>query len=100
MVTTMAVTHGHGNPNWTRDEVLLALELYLRLQGQVPGPSDTGVIALSQELRRLPYHASAARKPSFRNPDAICAVVLRRPTSRNSRQPHSKPIDLAGFFEG
>ena len=52
----MAVTQGHGNPNWARDETLLALNLYQRLGGQVPGPSDRQIVALSQRLRDLPVH--------------------------------------------
>jgi 5-methylcytosine-specific restriction protein A len=49
----MAVTQGHGNPNWTRDEVLLALDLYLRCADRVPGPTDSRVIGLSEDLRLL-----------------------------------------------
>ncbi len=32
----MAVTQGHGNPHWTRDETLLAVALYLAVDGKVP----------------------------------------------------------------
>jgi 5-methylcytosine-specific restriction enzyme A len=67
----MAVTRGHGNPNWTRDETILALELYLSSGGQMPSPRSPEVVALSKVLRSLPYYAEAARKPSFRNPDGV-----------------------------
>ncbi|BBV98205.1 HNH endonuclease [Pseudomonas monteilii] len=67
----MAVTKGHGNPSWTRDEVILALELYQRCSGQIPGPNDERVRQLSIELRSFPHHAQAARQPSFRNPDGV-----------------------------
>ncbi|XHS78109.1 HNH endonuclease [Burkholderiaceae bacterium UC74_6] len=67
----MAVTQGHGNPNWTRDETLLALNLYQRLGGQVPGPEDAQIIALSQRLRVLPVHQGAAKRDSFRNPAGV-----------------------------
>ncbi|MBB3195787.1 HNH endonuclease [Roseateles terrae] len=67
----MAVTQGHGNPKWTRDETLLALNLYQRLRGQVPGSNDSEVIALSQRLRALPVHQGAAKRDSFRNPDGV-----------------------------
>ena len=67
----MAVTHGHGNPNWTRDEVILALDLYFDLDGSVPGPSDARIQQLSSLLRAFPHHALAARKASFRNPDGV-----------------------------
>jgi 5-methylcytosine-specific restriction protein A len=67
----MAVTKGHGNPKWTREEVILALELYHQVGDSIPGPKDERVIALSEELRSFPYHGKAARKPSFRNPDGV-----------------------------
>ncbi len=67
----MAVTQGHGNPKWTRDETLLALGLYFTLKGQVPSPKAPEIIALSNLLRSLPYHAEAAKQPTFRNPDGV-----------------------------
>jgi 5-methylcytosine-specific restriction protein A len=67
----MAVTKGHGNPKWTREELILALDLYFQTRNSLPGPKDQRVIALSRELRSLPYHAEAARKQSFRNPDGV-----------------------------
>ena len=69
--STMAVTHGHGNPNWTRDETILALDLYLQLGGAIPAGEDQRIQSLSETLRALPYHAIASRKPSFRNPDGV-----------------------------
>ena len=71
----MAVTKGHGNPNWTEDEVVLALDLYFQLGGAMPSSTDPRVLALSETLRSLPYHAEAARKPSFRNPDGVVFKV-------------------------
>src|SRR5581483_8043912 len=67
----MAVTHGHGNPAWTRDEIILALDLYLDCQGHIPSSSDPRVLALSELLRSFPYHSRAARQASFRNTDGV-----------------------------
>lgn len=67
----MAVTHGHGNPNWTRDEVILALDLYFDCKGKIPGPSDPRVKALSELLRAFPHHSAAAKRESFRNPYGV-----------------------------
>ena len=67
----MARTHGHGNPNWTKDETILALDLYFDFGGKIPSGSDMKVTALSNMLRRFPYHAEASRKDSFRNPDGV-----------------------------
>jgi 5-methylcytosine-specific restriction protein A len=67
----MARTSGHGNPDWTRDETLLALDLYFRLGGQIPSGKDARVRELSGLLQRMPYHAEAAKVASFRNPDGV-----------------------------
>src|SRR5262245_1062151 len=67
----MAVTHGHGHPNWTRDETILALDLYFDCKGRIPSGSDDRVQALSELLRAFPYHSRAARKESFRNADGV-----------------------------
>lgn len=67
----MARTHGHGNPNWSRDETILALNLYFETGMDVPGPSDTRVIRLSEILRRLPVHVEANKTDTFRNPDGV-----------------------------
>ncbi len=67
----MAITSGHGNPNWTREEVVLALELYLECRERVPSANDPRVSALSEVLRSFPHHSLADRKESFRNPDGV-----------------------------
>jgi 5-methylcytosine-specific restriction protein A len=67
----MAVTSGHGNPNWTRDEVILALALYFECGGKLPSPRDARVQELSEVLRAFPYHSESARKDSFRNADGV-----------------------------
>lgn len=67
----MAKTKGHGNPNWTHDEIVLALDLYLRLDRNVPSPRSPEIQALSAVLRSMPYHLEAAKQPSFRNPDGV-----------------------------
>lgn len=67
----MARTHGHGNPKWTRDETILALDLYLECVGNMPSREDARLQRLSKLLRRLPYHGAALRKESFRNPDGV-----------------------------
>ena len=67
----MAVTHGHGNPKWTRDETILALDLFFDCEGRIPSSSDERVQALSDLLRAFPHHSHAARKESFRNADGV-----------------------------
>lgn len=67
----MAITHGHGNPKWTRDETILALELYQEVNGDIRSKADPRVRQLSELLRILPYHSATSRKGHFRNPDGV-----------------------------
>jgi 5-methylcytosine-specific restriction protein A len=66
----MAVTHGHGNPKWSRDETILALDLYFQCEGKIPSKSDDRVVELSKLLRNHPLHQDAAKNSTFRNPVA------------------------------
>src|SRR5690242_3505803 len=66
----MARTQGHGNPNWTRDETILALDLYLSTSA-IADRHDERVKELSALLQRLPYHAAHERKGSFRNAASV-----------------------------
>ena len=67
----MAKTQGHGNPHWTRDETILALDLFFDLGGKIPSGRDNRIQELSELLQSLPYHDKGVRKPSFRNPDGV-----------------------------
>jgi len=59
------------NPDWTREELILALDLYYDLdQGQMhKGHPD--VIRISNELRALKIHKSIPDIKKFRNPSSI-----------------------------
>lgn len=67
----MAATKGHGNPNWTRDEIILAFDLYRSLEGIIPPKSDPRIAEFSSLLQNLPYHASKPRNQTFRNIDGV-----------------------------
>jgi len=67
----MAVTKGQGNPNWTREETALALELYFSLDEKIPPSSNKEVEQLSDYLRSMEVHKDAEKNESFRNPDGI-----------------------------
>lgn len=41
------------NPNWTREELILALNLYMRFRGSIPGEDAEPVAELSSTLRDL-----------------------------------------------
>lgn len=71
----MAVTQGHGNPDWTRDETILALELFFESDMGRLRSADPKVQSLSDVLRALPYHEDAARTERFRNAAGVAFKV-------------------------
>lgn len=59
------------NPNWQRDELILALDLYFQLEpGQIHGRNER-VVALSDLLNSLPIHAPEFRNYKFRNANGV-----------------------------
>lgn len=67
----MAVTKGQGNAGWTREEVILALDLYHAFDGKIPGSDDERICELSRILRAFPNHSHVARDETFRNPAGV-----------------------------
>jgi 5-methylcytosine-specific restriction enzyme A len=57
------------SPDWTRDELILALDLYFR--SGVLGQSHPDVAALSAILNGLPLHAGWRFTPEFRNGSSV-----------------------------
>jgi 5-methylcytosine-specific restriction enzyme A len=63
------------NPDWIRDEVILALDLYIRANRQQLPAAHPEVIRLSELLNRLPIHPHAMRDETFRNPNGISMIL-------------------------
>lgn len=59
------------NPNWTRDELILALDLYMSAGRSHLSANHPDVMLLSQLLNRLPIHGAEQRQGEFRNPAGI-----------------------------
>lgn len=58
-------------PAWTRDELILALDLYFRVPAARGNARHPETVRLSRDLNALPIHASTERGPIFRNPNGI-----------------------------
>ena len=56
------------NPKWTEDEVVLALDLYFRVEFKDMEPTGEGVMELSELLNALPGQNRKANE-KFRNPN-------------------------------
>jgi predicted HNH restriction endonuclease len=63
------------NPNWTRDELILALDLYVRHRPAVLGNTSAEVIELSEVLNRL-ARADRDRSPTHRNANGVAMKLL------------------------
>lgn len=59
------------NPKWQRDELILALDLYFRLEpGQIHARTPV-IIALSDTLNKVPIHRDRDEYEKFRNPNGV-----------------------------
>lgn len=63
------------SPPWTRDEIILALDLYYRLGRRVPGERELPVIQVSRYLNQLPVHDQSVRASNFRNPNGVALKI-------------------------
>ena len=59
------------NPPWTRDELILALDLYFRANPAQTTADDKLIVELSRTLNTLPFHPASDRHPNFRNPTGV-----------------------------
>ncbi|MGA5035517.1 HNH endonuclease [Streptomyces capoamus] len=59
------------NPDWSRDEVILACDLVMSNGWKGMDASDPRVQDLSRLLQRLPNHQNAPRSETFRNPNGV-----------------------------
>ncbi len=59
------------NPNWTRDELILALNLYFRVNPSHINDKHPEIIKLSELLNKLPIHPVRPDKEKFRNPSGV-----------------------------
>ena len=63
------------SPPWLREEIILALELYMLRGRIIPEDRDPDILALSRDLNRLPLVPSEKRAPNHRNPNGVCLKI-------------------------
>lgn len=59
------------NAKWTRDELILALDLYFRHPPSHISQNHPEIIALSRVLNTLPLHETRRETADFRNPNGV-----------------------------
>ncbi|MFC9159469.1 HNH endonuclease [Streptomyces fungicidicus] len=74
------------NPDWARDEIILACDLVMANGWKGLDAQDSRVIELSALLQLLPIHADADRNETFRNPNGVARktfdIATRHPDYR------------------
>lgn len=64
------------NPPWSRDELILALDLYLRYSGLAPGTSSIEIQELSYILKRLNSILGGVGSKNYRNPNSVYMKLM------------------------
>ena len=58
-------------PKWHRDEIILALQLYHRIEAREMDSKNPKIIEVSEILNKLPIHKSRKEHFKFRNPNGV-----------------------------
>ena len=64
------------NPNWTRDELIVALDFYLRHAPVIPGKSSREIANLSKFLRELQSALGGELPEKFRNHNSVYMKLM------------------------
>jgi 5-methylcytosine-specific restriction protein A len=59
------------NPDWARDELILALDLYFRIDAARTNNANPEIVAVSEILKAMPIHPAFRGTPNFRNPHSV-----------------------------
>lgn len=59
------------NPNWTEEELVLALDLYFRMKHTQFTASNKEIIKLSETLKELKAHPNPVDPIKYRNPNGV-----------------------------
>ncbi|WP_303828897.1 hypothetical protein [Asticcacaulis taihuensis] len=63
------------NPDWTREETILALDILARRRPTLPDQNDREVIALSDLLRLYATQRNVKGNANFRNPNGVSMKI-------------------------
>jgi len=85
------------NPTWTRDELILLLDVYYHVDMKRVSRVTAEVIDLSALLNDLPIHSTSLRTPEFRNPSGVHMKL--RNLCRFDPQFHGRGLGRGGRLE-
>lgn len=61
--------------SWTRDEIILGLDVLYSCDGRRINPTNPALVELSELLNRLPIIPTNRRYPAFRNPVGVSSML-------------------------
>ena len=64
------------NPTWDRDELVLALDMYLKYEGNPPGKKSLEIKSLSETLRHIGTHSGKTVNSKFRNENGVYMKIM------------------------
>jgi len=64
------------NPTWARDELIVALDMYLRHAGNPPGKGSAEIADLSDTLNRLARYRGITQADRFRNTNGVYMKLM------------------------
>lgn len=86
------------NPNWTRDELVLAAEFYRRHAPRIPGKTSTALVDLSKEILAAAASQGLVGVETFRNPNGVYMKLMEfrkyDPTYLGAGLGHGKRRDI------
>ena len=80
------------SPRWTREEIILALDLYYRHGRRVADDCHPDVIQVSRFLNQLPIHDQSVRAPNFRNPNGVALKIANLRAVNPAKVDRLKPM--------
>ncbi|MFC1973901.1 HNH endonuclease [Chloroflexota bacterium] len=85
------------NPDWTRDELLLTLDLYFRVYQIYNHKGHPEIVELSNLLNSLPIHPRSGKSEKFRNPNGVymklCNFLRFDPSYEGTGLPRGSKLD-------
>lgn len=84
------------NPDWTRDELLVALDYYLRHPGETHGPEKAHVATLTQTIGKVAKSLGITGTDTLRNTNGVSMKLL----NFRAHDPEYKARGLVGLTRG
>jgi len=64
------------NAIWSRDELVLALDLYVSIKPRAPDPNSVSIIDLSDFLRKIAVRARQTVPDNYRSPASVVMKLM------------------------